>query len=62
MHAEDLLAWEVYWQAQRVGWEAVWHLRRLDRLSEYDADCLLIRVAMLADAVRQQQAVQQEMR
>lgn len=62
IHAEDLLAWEVYWQAQQVGWEAVWQLRRLDTFDDYAADWLLIRLIMLAEYVRQQQTIQQEMR
>ena len=52
----------MYWQAQQVGWEAVWQLRRLDTFDDYAADWLLIRLIMLAEYVRQQQTIQQEMR
>jgi hypothetical protein len=61
-HPDDRLAWEVYWQMQRVGWEAVKTLRKLDELDEYEADALLLRLVALQDAVQAQHQAMQEQR
>jgi hypothetical protein len=58
-HQDDLLVWEVYWQAQRVGFETVYRLRRLDLLSTYAADWLLKCLVTLQDALWQQQREKQ---
>lgn len=61
VHPEDLFAWEVFWQAQKVGWEAVRILRKLDTLDAYEADWLLTRLVILTEYVQaQQQAMRDE--
>jgi len=62
VHADDLQAWEIYWQVQRVGWETVRTLRQLDQLDAYDADWLLVRLVTLQDYVQAQQREAQEQR
>lgn len=59
-HPDDLLVWEVYWQAQRVGFEMVYRLRRLDRLSDYAADWLLRCLVILHNVVWERQRAIQE--
>ena len=59
-HQDDLLVWEVYWQAQRVGFDTVYRLRRLDQLDAYGADWLLWCLVMLQDALAQQQRTAQD--
>ena len=54
-HPDDRRAWNVYWQMQRVGWETVKTLRKLDALDEYEADWLLLRLVAMHDAVQAQQ-------
>lgn len=61
-HPDDRLAWEVYWQMQRVGWDAVNTLRKLDQLDAYEADWLLLRLVALHDTVQAQRQVSQEQR
>lgn len=50
----DALAWDVYWQAQRLGFDMVYRLRRLDRLDAYDADWLVRRLVVLHDLLATQ--------
>jgi hypothetical protein len=47
---------------QRVGWEAVKTLRKLEQLSEYEADWLLTRLVAMHDTVQAQQQAMQEQR
>lgn len=61
-HPDDLFAWRVYWEMQRVGWDAVKTLRKLDLLDEYDADWLLLRLLRLHDVVHAQKSAAQEQR
>ena len=53
-HPDDLFAWRIYWEMQRVGWDAVKTLRKLDQLDEYAADWLLWRLTTLHDVVQAQ--------
>lgn len=57
-HPDDLRAWDIYWKMQRIGFEAVYRLRRMEQLDDYAADWLLIRLVLLSDKVQ----VQQQMR
>jgi len=61
VHADDLQAWELFWQAQKIGWDAVRIFRKLDDLDAYAADWLLTRLVILAEYVQaQQQAIQDQ--
>ena len=59
-HPDDLLVWDVYWQAQRVGFDTVYRLRRLDLLDAFAADWLLRCLVLLQDALWQQQRAAHE--
>ena len=59
-HPHDRFAWNVYWQMQQLGWEAVNTLRKLAQLSEYEADWLLTRLLVLHEAARVQQQERQD--
>jgi hypothetical protein len=61
-HPEDVLAWDVYWQMQRLGFEAVYRLKRLDALDDYQRDWLVLRLVATHDAMqaRHQAIVQGE--
>jgi len=60
--ADDLQAWELFWQAQKIGWDAVRILRKLDQLDAYAADWLLTRLVILAEYVQARQQTMQEQR
>jgi len=62
VHADDVQAWEIYWQAQKVGWETVYRLRRLDQLDAYSADWLLTRLVTLQEYVHAHNQATQEQR
>lgn len=47
---------------QRVGWDAVKTLRQLEQLDAYEAECLLMRLVVLHDAVQAQSQAMQEQR
>jgi hypothetical protein len=59
-HRDDWLAWDVYWQMQRLGWEAVQSLRKLDQLDAADAETLLMRLVALHDAIQAQRRDRQD--
>jgi len=60
-HPDDLLAWDVYWKIQRVGFDAVYRLGHLEQLDDYESEWLLKRLVLLEDAMRQRaQAMQVE--
>ena len=62
VHADDLQAWEIFWQAQKMGWDAVRTLRKLDHLDAYAADWLLTRLVILSEYVQAQSQAMQEQR
>jgi len=62
VYADDLQAWELFWQAQKIGWDAVRILLKLDQLDAYAADWLLTRLVILAEYVQARQQTMQDQR